>query len=233
MRLDTLQLLIDLKNETKNSPNPITDEQMAAHIFSFFIAGIDTSASLISMTLYELSKNPGIQETVRREIYETMKKYNGELTMDCLNDMKYLRQVLHETLRLYPSLHCVTRKCVKNYKINGTNLVIEKGKCVTIPIIGIHRDPEYYPDPDKFDPERFNEKNKNIVNTELYFPFGIGPRMCIGPRFGFTVSQIGIINILREFRMSLSAKIRTPLEMNKHTFLLTFIDPVLLTAEKI
>nr|XP_023017617.1 probable cytochrome P450 6a13 [Leptinotarsa decemlineata] len=231
-RPDVLQLLINLKKEMENTSDPITEEQVAAHIFSFFVAGIDTIADLISFTLYELCRNPDIQERVREEIMDIMKKHKNEFTPECLNDMKYLRQVISETLRIYPGLPSLERECVKDYKINGTNLTIEKGTTVWISIMGIHRDPEYHTDPEKFDPDRFIEDSAKSY-SQFYFPFGLGPRMCIGVRFGLTVAQIGLIKILREHRMSLSDETCTPLKLNKQSFLLETLEPLLMRAEKI
>lgn len=72
------------------------------------------------------------------------------------------------------------RVCLKDYQIPGTDIVIEKGGKVTIPVKGLQTDPEYYPDPDKFDPERFSEENKANRHISLWLPFGEGPRICIG-----------------------------------------------------
>lgn len=75
------------------------------------------------------------------------------------------------------------RVCVKPYKLedgSGHTVILNKGDCVYIPVVGIHRDPEYYPDPDRFDPERFSEERKHTIVPSTYLPFGSGPRNCIG-----------------------------------------------------
>ena len=74
----------------------------------------------------------------------------------------------------------MSRICTKNYTVPGTNLVIEKGTAVLIPVMGIHHDPEYYPNPEKFDPERFSDVNKKERHSCAFIPFGEGPRICIG-----------------------------------------------------
>lgn len=74
----------------------------------------------------------------------------------------------------------LNRECVKDFKIPGTDVVIEKGISIMIPALGLHRDPEYFPNPMKFDPERFSEPNKGINHPYTYLPFGEGPRNCIG-----------------------------------------------------
>lgn len=85
-----------------------------------------------------------------------------------------------ESLRKYPPVPFLARKCVKDYKLVEFSTTIKKGYRVGIPIIGIHNDPEYYPEPEKFDPERFSEKNKQNRHPYAFIPFGEGPRICIG-----------------------------------------------------
>lgn len=85
-----------------------------------------------------------------------------------------------ETLRRYTALPALNRQCTEDYKLPGIGLVIPKGMNIVIPIHGIHHDPEYYPDPYKFDPERFTDDKIKKKNNYTYIPFGEGPRMCIG-----------------------------------------------------
>lgn len=81
---------------------------------------------------------------------------------------------------MFPPVTQTLRKCTENYTIPGTDIVLEKGTAVFVPLLGIQHDPEYFPEPDKFDPERFSEKNKENILPYTYFPFGEGPRICIG-----------------------------------------------------
>lgn len=81
---------------------------------------------------------------------------------------------------MYPPVPQITRKCDKDYPVPGTDVVIEKGTPVFIPVYGLHHDPEYYPNPEKFDPERFSAENKKQILPFTYMPFGEGPRLCIG-----------------------------------------------------
>jgi cytochrome P450 family 6 len=85
-----------------------------------------------------------------------------------------------ESLRKYPPLTVLRRVCAKSTKIRGTDVTVDKGILVLVPILGIHHDPKYYPDPERFDPERFSEAEKKKRPHSCYLPFGEGPRMCIG-----------------------------------------------------
>lgn len=103
---------------------------------------------------------------------------NGRHLMRLFNQYIYFL----ETLRKYPALPLLNRRCTKDYQIPGTNATLEKGTDVAISVMGIHHDEEYYPDHEKFDPERFNEINKAKLPSCCYLPFGEGPRVCIGKK---------------------------------------------------
>jgi cytochrome P450 len=85
-----------------------------------------------------------------------------------------------ETLRKYPPVSIMSRKCTKDYRIPGSHATVEKGTEIIIPIEALHRDPQYYPEPDRFDPERFNEEVQSRRHHYVYLPFGEGPRICLG-----------------------------------------------------
>jgi cytochrome P450 family 6 len=97
---------------------------------------------------------------------------------------------LTETLRKYPPVAFLSRKCTKDYTIPDTDLVVEKGIQVVIPVLGLHRDPKYFPDPEKFDPERFNDEAKRSRPHYVYLPFGEGQRICIGACLSFVICLI-------------------------------------------
>lgn len=93
--------------------------------------------------------------------------------------------VVSETLRKYPPLGFLDRVAIQDYKVPNSDLIIEKGTPIMISMTGMHYDPQYFPNPDKFDPERFNEVNKRNIPSYVYFPFGEGPHVCIGKNDGF------------------------------------------------
>jgi cytochrome P450 family 6 len=179
--------LIDLKNNKlaedegyKHDGNTLSIDEIAAQCFVFFIAGFETSSTTMTFAMYELSKHQELQDKVRDEVNTVLAKHEGKITYEAIQEMKYMDQVINETLRKYPPLPLITRMCVRDYKIPGEDLIIEKDTTIIISVLGIHHDKEYYPDPEKFDPERFTEENKNSRHHFAHIPFGEGPRVCIG-----------------------------------------------------
>ncbi|XP_044261646.1 cytochrome P450 6A1-like [Tribolium madens] len=225
-RNDFLQLLMDLRRS-----EILSLDEVAAQVFLFFTAGFETSSTTMTMCLYELAKEPQHQEKLRKEIEEKIGT-GSEITYESLFEMKFLDQVFCETLRKYPPGQTLNRRCVKNYTLPGTNTVIEKGTPILISAVGIHMDPEYYPDPEKFDPERFSEENKKLRHPSVYLPFGDGPRNCIGMRFGTMQSKLGIASVVKNFRLSVSP-ITKPVRLDPNTFLLTTMDKIYFRMEKI
>lgn len=108
-----------------------------------------------------------------------------------------------ETLRRRPPLSMLTRQCTKDYKLQNPNLVIEKGVPILISISALHHDPNYWDDPYTFNPDRFNGDSKSFVERP-YFPFGAGPRNCIGLRLGKMQTKVGLVLMLQKFRFELA-----------------------------
>lgn len=192
-------------------------------------AGYETSSTVISLTLFELAKQPHIQDKLREEILNRMEEDNGELTYEGIFNMKYLGMVVSgnqiylncgsnslidlttetavkifqlyiyiyaiydiyvcmyvwfsfaESLRKYPPLPFLDRICVEDYKIPDSEVVIEKGTQIFIPLYnGLHYDEKYFSNPTKFDPERFTEESIKTRHPFSLLPFGEGPRSCLG-----------------------------------------------------
>nr|AAT72405.1 cytochrome P450 [Culex pipiens pallens] len=214
VRKDMMQLLMQLRNsgtvsiddrwdiEVSTNKKKLSLEQVTAHAFVFFIAAYETSSTTISFCLFELARNPEIQKKVQQEIDQVLASHNGEITYDNINEMKYLENCIDETLRKYPAVPFLNRECSKDYKIPGTDTTIEKGTSLVIPVLGLHRDPDHYPEPDRFIPERFS--NFEDISTKPYLPFGAGPRNCIGLRLGKLQTKAGLVMMLSKFNVRLA-----------------------------
>lgn len=160
----------------------MTDVNIQGQAILFLIAGFETSSTLLSFACGTLATMPELQERLRKDIKTAAAKNGKECTYDLVNEIPLLDQVLLETLRMYPPVSRVDRTCTKPYDIPGTNLHLNVGDVVVIPIAGVMHDPEHYPDPDVFDPERFSPEEKNKRPNQLFLPFGMGPRNCIGKK---------------------------------------------------
>lgn len=176
-RNDFLDLLLQLKNNGKydgeqKEIGKISFTDLAAQCFMFFLAGFETSTTALSYALYELSINQELQDKTRAEIEKVLKNYNGEVTYESVMAMEYCGQVINESLRKYTPGNVLLRICTKDYPVPGTNHVIERGMNLMLPMHAIHNDPEYFPDPDKFDPERFSPEEVKKRNSFTFLPFG-------------------------------------------------------------
>ncbi len=121
----------------------------------------------------------------------------------------------------------------KDYPVPDSNIIIKKGTTVFASVYAIHHDEEYFPDPEKFDPERFTEENKNTRPFESFLAFGLGNRNCIGLRFGMLETKIGLANLLYQFRFFKSERTEIPLKFNKNSFVLSPEGGLYLRIEKI
>ncbi|KYN10953.1 putative cytochrome P450 6a20, partial [Trachymyrmex cornetzi] len=190
--------------------NKLTLTEATAQSYVFFVAGFETSSTTATYALYELAQHQDIQDKVRKEIDEVLQKH-GELTYDAVCDMTYLHKVVNETLRKYPPLPVLNRVCTKEITLPTTNIRVPEGTLITIPIFGLHRDPSIYPNPDKFDPERFNADEIEARHSYAYLPFGEGPRNCIGSRFGYAQTKVGLVSLLSRYIIKLHPRTPVPL----------------------
>jgi cytochrome P450 family 6 len=227
-RKDFMHLLLEIQKKHENNSEKFTDLDIAAQAFLFFIAGFETSGSTMTYALYELAKHPEVQERLRKEINDVLEKHNNEITYEATNEMPYLDQVIDEALRKYPAVDNLLRKAERDYLVPGTKHVIEKGTQVFIPVFGLHRDPEIYPNPDKFDPERFTAENKGKRHPFAYLPFGEGPRVCIGLRFGVMQTRLGLISVVRNFHILQSADTPQTITFSTTTPVLSPDKPIML-----
>lgn len=193
VRKDLMQYLIQLRNNAERagenedwkinssgkSKKSMTYEQIASQVFIFYIAGMESSSSTVAYTLYELTQNEEMLKRAQKDITETLEKHKLELTYESIMDMSFIDLCVKETLRKYPGLPILNRECTKDYQIPGTNFTIEKGTAIIISLLGLHRDEQFFPDPENYDPDRFTEE-KHAYDENMYMPFGAGPRNCIG-----------------------------------------------------
>eukprot|EP01095_Lingulamoeba_sp_RSL-Kostka_P001231 TRINITY_DN11756_c0_g1_i3.p2 TRINITY_DN11756_c0_g1~~TRINITY_DN11756_c0_g1_i3.p2 ORF type:complete len:437 (+),score=134.64 TRINITY_DN11756_c0_g1_i3:1451-2761(+) len=174
--------------------------QLRDEIKTFLFAGHETSSLMLTWTLYELTQNPDCLEKVLEESKEILKKdENGELIIPEFDTVRknftYTINCMKEALRKYSVVPLVTRVCVKDDTLPG-GYDIPKGTKVVIPIQAIHHNPDLWPEPMKFIPERFEEK----IDPYSFLAFITGPRSCVGQYFALLESKLVLAILLREFK---------------------------------
>nr|NP_001352311.1 cytochrome P450 9e2 [Anoplophora glabripennis] len=221
----TRENIVDNKAESNSIDEiALSNEDLMAQAVSFFITGLDPVASSISFTVYELAVNPEVQKRLRREIFATLKSCEGKLTYEALLDMKYLDMVVLESFRKWPPYTIIARDCTKPYTINpvlpGEKVVrIEEGIEIKLPVYAIQHDPKYFPEPERFEPDRFSEENKKNIHPCTYFPFGLGPRTCIGAMLSLVEIKVMLFHLLHRFEIVPVEKTAVPLVFYKNTIL--------------
>ncbi|KAL5284608.1 hypothetical protein ACFFRR_006735 [Megaselia abdita] len=224
-RPDMINMMMEWK---ANGSQNYTDVEMVAQSFQFLFTGFESVASTLTFVVQELMENPDVQTKLREEIIKVSKQLKDEpLTYEVLKTMKYTECVVLETNRKWPSQPSINRVCTKPIAIWNSFadkcIPFNKGDNIQIIAAGIQRDPKYFPNPLKFDPERFNEANKKNIAPCTYFPFGLGPRMCIGNMFAMMEIKCMIYYLFKDFKFEAHSKSVIPLQLDCNS---TKIEPV-------
>ncbi|XP_055902901.1 probable cytochrome P450 6a20 [Eupeodes corollae] len=193
---DFLSLMIELKN----IDGGLSIEQMSGQTFAYFSAGFENSTAAIVVTLYELALNQDVQDKLRDEITNRMEKFRQKLSFDCMMEMRYLKKVVKESLRKHPVVPYLLRLAKNDYQTSHPKYVIPSQTLIIIPIEAIQNDPDVYPEPDHFDPERFRSEEIHQRNIAAWLPFGVGPRHCIGLRFAKMQIYVALILLISSYR---------------------------------
>jgi len=185
---------------------------LVANALLFFFAGFDTTSTGFGAVSHKLVLYPEFQERVYEEIIEVLG--DGEVTFDKVNELKYMDKFISESMRHGNFVTFIERACTKNYKIPGTNVVVPKGFVLSLNIEDFHKDENNFYNAKEFDPENFDAANK--PNKFAFQSFGQGPRNCIGMRYALLVLKVGLVHILRNFRIVQGSKpVTEVLRINK------------------
>jgi len=196
---DLLAMLMEAKDE--DTGEQMSDQQLRDETMTIFLAGHETTALALSWLWYLLDKNPAEAQKLYDEIDQVTQ---GRVpTLEDLMRMPYTRMVMDEALRLYPPAWLIMRENLEDDEIGGYR--IPKGYTLMIPVYTIHHDPKLWPEPDAFKPERFSKENAKTHHRFSYFPFGGGPRQCIGNNFALMEMQLIIVLMLQKFRFKTTA----------------------------
>ncbi|XP_075157456.1 cytochrome P450 4d2-like isoform X2 [Haematobia irritans] len=193
---------LDVLLQSTINGEPLSNEDIREEVDTFMFEGHDTTTSAISFALYLIARHPEVQTRLIEEITEIVgKDRNKAVSFRDLQDMKYLECVIKETLRLYPSVPAVGREILEDVVLGGIKIPSQTNIILSFSVI--MRDPEYFPDPDAFKPERFfNDGEPGAsISPFLFTPFSAGPRNCIGQRFAMLEMKSAISKMLRYYEL--------------------------------
>ncbi|KAL6254371.1 hypothetical protein P5V15_014418 [Pogonomyrmex californicus] len=191
-RLAMIDILIATSRE-----GHLTDSDIQEEIDTFLFAGHDTTAMTMCFVLLLLAEHKDVQDHVREEINAVMHESGGKLSMQSLQNLLYLERCIKETLRLYPPVYFISRVTSEDVKLQS--YLVPAGTVLYINIYGAHRDPNYWLNPEVFDPDRFLSEKIRNRHPYSYLPFSAGPRNCIGQRFALLKLKALIAPLIYKF----------------------------------
>ncbi|XP_075749476.1 cytochrome P450 3A24-like isoform X3 [Rhipicephalus microplus] len=190
----------------------LTEEEALAQCVLFFLAGQDTASTTASFASYLLAINPHTQEKLQAEVDDCFRKHGSSPSYDVVSKLPYLESVVNETLRVMTPGSRVDRVFHEDYMLGETGIKISKDCVVLIPIYSLHHDPEFFPEPDVFNPDRFSEENIDSIRPYTFLPFGAGPRNCIGSRFAQQLVKTCLLHAVHNVQFVKCPKTKVPLK---------------------
>ena len=172
-------------------------EQMRDEIITLMLAGHETSATALTWTFYQLAQHPQVEEQLVAELDCVLG--GRPATSADLANLPYLKQVVQESMRLYPPVWGIARRSTEESEFGGYRIPADSYIAITMYVL--HRHPEYWPDPERFDPERFAPNRATSRHSYAYLPFAAGPRACIGAGMAMLEIQLVLAQLLQRFRV--------------------------------
>lgn len=195
---DILDMLLASRYEGTNQG--MSQKQLLDECLVLFAAGYETTANALSWIFYLLDQNRDKLQIVLNEISNI--EINDINPMESIMKLDYIRQVILESLRLYPPAWIIDRVPIQEEKFDGINLTPDT--LINLFIYGVHRDPEHWQNPEQFIPSRFEKENAKQISAYTFFPFGGGPRLCIGQQFAMMELQLVVYTLLKNFDFKLT-----------------------------
>ncbi|KAM9792316.1 cytochrome P450 4V8 [Neosynchiropus ocellatus] len=189
-----LDMLLKATDEDGNS---MSHQEIQEEVDTFMFEGHDTTAAAMNFALHLLGSHPEAQKKAQQELHEVFGTSDRPMNTEDLKKLKYLECVIKESLRLFPSVPFFARTICEDCHIRGFK--VSKGANAIIISYALHRDPRYFPEPEKFKPERFLPENSVGRPPYAYVPFSAGLRNCIGQRFAIMEEKVVLASILRNF----------------------------------
>ncbi|MDQ0255297.1 cytochrome P450 [Evansella vedderi] len=195
---DLLGVLMKARDE--NNRVGMTDKQLRDELMTIFLAGHETTANALSWTLYLLSQHQRVQKKLHKEVDRVIG--NGELKPEHYKKLTYTQNIIHESLRLYPPAYMIGRQVDEDVPLG--DYLLKKGDMVFISQYVMHRREDYFTHPDEFIPERFENSPPDSLPPYTYFPFGGGPRICIGNHFALMEAVLVLACIAQHYKVKLA-----------------------------
>jgi len=217
----------------------INNKQLRDDLMTMLVAGHETTAAVLTWSLFEITKNPDIKAKIVEEIDRVVG--DREPTYDDIKEMKYVRLVIAETLRMYPQPPLLIRRCRTEDNLpagGGREATVIRGMDIFLPLYNIHRDERFWPNANTFDPERFTRPYKNpdipswqgfdpkkwsnllypneIASDFAFMPFGAGARKCVGDEFAVMEATVTLAMVLRRFDFDFDSSKFTDVDINEH-----------------
>jgi cytochrome P450 len=197
-RGDLLSMLLMAQDEEADGAG-MTDQQVRDEAMTIFLAGHETTANALTWTWYLLSQNPDVEATLHAEVDRVLQ---GRLpTIKDLSSLSYVERVVTESMRLYPPAWIIGRRAIAEYQL-GQYVAPPRSILVMSPYI-MQRDPRFYADAERFDPDRWTPEFRAALPKFAYFPFGGGPRQCIGESFAWMELILLVATIAQQYRLRL------------------------------
>jgi cytochrome P450 len=198
-RGDLLSMLL-LAQDEEGDRSTMTDSQLRDEAMTLFVAGHETTANALTWSWYLLSQHPEAEANLHREIDAVLA---GKLpTAEDVPRLRYTEMVFAEAMRLYPPAWTMGRRALSDYEVGG--YIIPAGSIVLMSPWVMHHDPRFYPDPFRFDPERWTVEARESRPKFSYFPFGGGPRVCIGESFAWMEGVLLIAVLAQQWKLRLA-----------------------------
>ncbi|MBZ4417376.1 cytochrome P450 [Myxococcus sp. RHSTA-1-4] len=194
---DLLAMLMEARDA--DTGEGMTDAQLRDELMTLFIAGYETTANALSWTWSLLSQHPEVEERARAEVARVLGERAPEA--EDIPKLRYLSQVLEESMRIHPPAWVLVRQALEEDVLDGIRIPADPRLIVAISPWTLHRQPDLWPDPERFDPDRFSPERAAGRPRMAYLPFGAGQRLCIGTHFAMMEMVLLLAQVLRRYRL--------------------------------
>jgi cytochrome P450 len=185
-----------LAQDEEGDGSGMTDEQVRDEAITVFLAGQETTANALTFTWYLLAQHPEVEAKLHAELNTVL---NGRApTVDDLPQLKYTEMVFAEAMRLFPPAYALGRRAIEDFQLG--DYCVPGGSTILMSQWVIHRDPRFFPDPLRFDPERWAPEAREARPKFAYFPFGGGPRLCIGEAFAWMEGSLALATLAQHWQ---------------------------------